>query len=46
MLMGNGAVKPGLDGNVLAFRVYIIIRMHQILNEDCDVVRKSAAGDR
>jgi hypothetical protein len=34
-LLKSGTVKPGLDGNLLAFRVYIILRMHQILTEDC-----------
>ena len=45
LLMDSGAVRPGLDGNVLAFRVYIIIRMHQILSEDCNRVRKPAADE-
>ncbi len=34
LLLGSGAVRPVLDGNVLAFRVYIIMRMHQMLSED------------
>jgi hypothetical protein len=33
-LLARGTVKPSLDGNLLAFRVYIIIKMHQILGED------------
>jgi hypothetical protein len=33
-LRDSGAAKLVLDGNVLAFRVYMIIRMHQILGED------------
>jgi hypothetical protein len=34
----NAVVLPGVDGNILAFRVYIIIRMHQILTEDCSKI--------
>jgi hypothetical protein len=26
--------KPSLDGNVLAFRVFLILRMHRVLNSD------------
>ncbi len=40
-LLGSGAVKPSVDGNLLAFRVYILIRMHQILSEDCNKIRAS-----
>lgn len=40
LLMGSGAVKPKLNGNILAFRVYIISRMHEILSEDCNRVRE------
>lgn len=29
------AARPKIDGNVLAFRVYMIIKMHKILNIDC-----------
>jgi hypothetical protein len=35
--------KPSLDGNVLAFRVFLILRMHQVLSSDCTAV---AAGER
>lgn len=28
--------SPNIDGNILAFRVFIIIRMHEILNNDCE----------
>lgn len=31
--------QPRLDGNVLAFRVFIIIRMHQILSDDCNLIK-------
>lgn len=27
--------SPAIDGNILAFRAYIIIRMHEILSNDC-----------
>lgn len=27
--------KPSLDGNVLAFRVFLLLRMRQVLNSDC-----------
>jgi len=27
--------KPSLDGNALAFRVFLIIRMHELLSSDC-----------
>ena len=37
-LKPNAVVLPGVDGNILAFRVYIIIRMHQILTEDCSKI--------
>ena len=46
LLMDSGAVKPELDGYILAFRVYIIIRMNQILSEDSSRFRKQAAVDR
>ena len=39
-MMDSSAVVPGLDGNVLAFRVYIIMRMNQILNDDRNKVRR------
>lgn len=35
-ILGSGSVKPGLDGTLVAFRVFIIIRMHEILSEDCN----------
>ena len=33
-LLSSGLAKPATDGNILAFRVYIILRMHKILKED------------
>jgi hypothetical protein len=27
--------KPSLDGNVLAFRVFLVLRMHSLLTSDC-----------
>jgi hypothetical protein len=32
-LQDRGA-KPSVDGNVLAFRVFLVLRMHQLLNSD------------
>jgi hypothetical protein len=29
------AARPSLDGNVLRFRVFLIVRMHEILQADC-----------
>lgn len=33
--LASKAYSPVIDGNILAFRVYIIIRMHEILSNDC-----------
>lgn len=38
LLIGRGVLSQSLDANRLAFRVYIIIRMHQILSEDCNKI--------
>jgi hypothetical protein len=35
--------KPKVDGNVLAFRVFMIVRMHEILSNDSTTIR--AASD-
>ena len=42
-LIRDLAAKPSLDGNVLAFRVLLILRMHQLLNADCEEM--SVNGD-
>lgn len=34
--------KPSLDGNCLAFRVFLVVRMHEVLSSDCAEV--AAAG--
>lgn len=33
-VLRDKVLRPNVDGNVLAFRVYIIIRMHKLLSED------------
>ena len=35
----NMGVSPSLDGNKFAFRVFIILRMNQILNQDKDLLK-------
>jgi len=44
LLIASGAVLPELDRTLLAFRVFIIIRMHQILSDDGIAACKSVAG--
>ncbi len=39
------AAKPSLNGNVLAFRVFLVVRMHEILNADCEEVTRTATLD-
>jgi hypothetical protein len=41
LLKDSSAGLPTVDANILAFRVYIIIRMHQILSEDCNKISSS-----
>lgn len=36
VLRDTGVAAPSADANRLAFRVYMIVRMHQILSEDCN----------
>jgi asparagine synthase len=36
--------KPSLDGNALAFRVFLILRMHEVLNSDCAEVAAAEAA--
>ena len=36
-IVRSKVILPSVDKNILAFRVYIIIRMYSILNEDCRV---------
>ncbi|SDT86315.1 asparagine synthase-related protein [Desulfobacula phenolica] len=38
-LKNNELVLPTIDPNKLAFRVYIVIRMHQILSKDCNRIK-------
>lgn len=35
--------KPSLDGNVMAFRVYLILRMHEVIHSDCAEVTAMVA---
>ncbi len=35
--------KPSLDGNVMAFRVYLILRMHDVFQSDCAEVTAMVA---
>src|SRR5688572_31467725 len=37
------ALKPSVDGNVLAFRVFLIVRMNEVLSADCAAI---ASADR